>query len=116
MVARNAVETVVARIVGSGGACVWPESGDSRFCVGAFGRNLFSVAVRMFSHLIYLINRFYKYYTFNAVYKDNSAINCITVEHRKDSFPSTFTGHNTLIITIFRHSAGQETPYFCGTK
>jgi hypothetical protein len=29
------------------------ESGG-RFCVGAFGRNLASVAVKMFPHLIYL--------------------------------------------------------------
>jgi hypothetical protein len=30
------------------------ESGG-RFCVGAFDRNLASVAVKMFSHLIYVI-------------------------------------------------------------
>jgi hypothetical protein len=35
------------------------ESGG-RFCVGAFGRNLVSVAVKMFSHLIYSIKNFYK--------------------------------------------------------
>jgi hypothetical protein len=33
------------------------ESGG-RFCVGAFGRNLASVAVKMFSHLIYLRRNF----------------------------------------------------------
>jgi hypothetical protein len=33
------------------------ESGG-RFCVGAFGRNPASIAVKMFSHLIYFINKF----------------------------------------------------------
>jgi hypothetical protein len=53
VVARNANEAVVALMVGSGGVCVRRESGVRRsFCVGAFGRNLASVAVNMFSHLI----------------------------------------------------------------
>jgi hypothetical protein len=68
------------------------ESGG-RFCVGAFGRNLASVAVKIFSHLIYFIRKFYKFCTFSAICKDNAAINCITVEHKKVSFPSTLTGH-----------------------
>jgi hypothetical protein len=33
-------------------AGVWSQS-DGRFCVDAFGRNFASVAVKMFSHLIY---------------------------------------------------------------
>jgi hypothetical protein len=68
------------------------ESGG-RFCVGAFGRNLASVAVMMFSNLIYFIKTFYKCCTFNAIFKDNVAINCVTVEHKKGPFPSTLTGH-----------------------
>jgi hypothetical protein len=36
------------------------ESGG-RFCVGAFGRNLASVAKKMFSYLIYFIKAFYKF-------------------------------------------------------
>jgi hypothetical protein len=62
------------------------ESGG-RFCVGAFGRNLASVAVKMFSHLIYLIKKFEKFCTFNAICEDNAAINCNTVQNKKDSFP-----------------------------
>jgi hypothetical protein len=65
------------------------ESGG-RFCVGAFGRNLASVAVKMFSHLIYFIKKFDKFCTLNAVCRDNSAINCITVRHRKCSCPWLF--------------------------
>jgi hypothetical protein len=38
------------------------ESGG-RFCVGAFGRNLTSVAVKMFSHLIYFIKKLYTFCT-----------------------------------------------------
>jgi hypothetical protein len=37
------------------------ESG-SRFCVCAFGRNLASAAVKMFSRLIYFIKTFYKFF------------------------------------------------------
>jgi hypothetical protein len=47
------------------------ESGG-RFCVGAFGRNLASVAVKMFAHLIYLKINFYKFCTFNAICKANA--------------------------------------------
>jgi hypothetical protein len=45
------------------------ESGG-RFCVGAFGRNVASVAVNMFSCLIYFIRRC----TFNAICKAKVAI------------------------------------------
>jgi hypothetical protein len=58
------------------------ESG-SRFCVGPIGRNVASVTMKIFSHLIYFIKTFYKYCTFNAICKDNAAINCITVQHKK---------------------------------
>jgi hypothetical protein len=54
------------------------ESGG-RFCVGAFGRNLASVAVKMFSHSIYFENKLYKSCAFSAICKDNAAINCITI-------------------------------------
>jgi hypothetical protein len=67
------------------------ESGG-RFCVGEFGRNLASVAV-MFSHLIYFIQKFYECCNFNMICEDNAAINCITVQHKKVSFPSILTGH-----------------------
>jgi hypothetical protein len=52
----------VAPMVGSGG--VWSHG---RFCVGPFGRNLASDAVKMFSHLIFFIKEFYKLCTFNAI-------------------------------------------------
>jgi hypothetical protein len=46
LVARNTNEAMV----GSGGSL---ESGGL-FCVGTFGKNLASVAVKMFSHLVNL--------------------------------------------------------------
>jgi hypothetical protein len=83
LVARNANETVVEsvffRSLESGG---W-------FCVGAFGRNLASVTMKMFSHLIHFIKKFYKFCTFNTICKDNAAINYITVS----TLPSTLMGH-----------------------
>jgi hypothetical protein len=57
------------------------ESGG-RFFVGAFGKNLASFAMKMFPHLIYYINEFYKC-TFNAICKENAAINCITAQQNK---------------------------------
>jgi hypothetical protein len=62
-------------------AGVWGQA--VRFCVGAFGRNLDLVAVKMFSHLIDFIKKLYKCCTFNTIWKDNAAINCITVQHKK---------------------------------
>jgi hypothetical protein len=73
LVARNANEAMVAPMVGSAFGGSLESSG--RFCVGAFGRNLASVAVKMFSHLIYFMKKFYKFCTFNTICKDNAAIN-----------------------------------------
>jgi hypothetical protein len=53
------------------------ESGGL-FCVGAFGGNLTSVALNIFSHLLYTIKKFYKLCAIDAICKDNVAINCIT--------------------------------------
>jgi hypothetical protein len=92
LVARNANEALVGSAFGGG-----LESGG-RFCVGAFGRNLASVAVKMFSYLVHFENKFKTFCSFNAIYKDNAAINCITVQHKKGSFPSTLTGHTTLVL------------------
>jgi hypothetical protein len=36
---------------------------EGRFCAGAFGRNLASVAVKMFSHLIYFTKKFYIFFS-----------------------------------------------------
>jgi hypothetical protein len=62
-----------------------------------FGRNLASVAAKMFSRFIYFRKKFYKFRTSNAICKDNAAINCITLQHRKRSFQLTLTGHTTLV-------------------
>jgi hypothetical protein len=47
---------------------VWQslETG-SQYCVGAFGRNLALVTMKIFSHFIYFIKKFYKFCTFNAI-------------------------------------------------
>jgi hypothetical protein len=49
----------------------------------AFGRNLASVAVKMFSHSINFIKKFFKCYAFNAICKHNGVINCITVQRKE---------------------------------
>jgi hypothetical protein len=72
------------------------ESGG-RFFVGTFGRNLDRVAVKMFSDIIYFTKKFYKFCTLSAICKDNAAINCIAVQHKNGSFPSTLTGHTMLV-------------------
>jgi len=74
-----------------------PEFGGSlesggRFCVYAFGRNFVSVALKVSSYLIHYVKKFYKLCTFNAICKDDAAINCITVHHETFSFPSNFNG------------------------
>jgi hypothetical protein len=46
------------------------------------------------------MNKFYTFCIFSAIWKDNGAINCITVQHKKGSFPSTLTGHTTLVLFI----------------
>jgi hypothetical protein len=55
-----------------------------RFCIGAFSRNLPSVVRedRCF-HVQFSSKKFNKFCTFNAICKDNAAINCITVQHKK---------------------------------
>jgi hypothetical protein len=49
------------------GWCVWQED---------------VFAVKMFSHLMCFII-FYNFFTFNAIFKDNAAVNCITVQYEK---------------------------------
>jgi hypothetical protein len=60
------------------------ESGG-RFCVGAFCRNLVSVTLEMFSHFTYFIKKVYKC-TFGPICKNNTAMNCTTVQHTQRSF------------------------------
>jgi hypothetical protein len=66
------------------------ESGG-RFCVGVSGRNLFSVAVKMFSHVIYFTKKLYKCCTLNAIYKDSAEIQCITIQQKR-LIPINFGG------------------------
>jgi hypothetical protein len=49
LTARIVNEVMVASMVGFGGSL------KSWFCVVEFGRNLASVALKMFSHLIYVL-------------------------------------------------------------
>jgi hypothetical protein len=96
MVASNESVGMVAPVVWFGRRL---ESGMRQpICVGVFGRNLASVTMKMFSHLIYVINKLYEY-TFNVICKDNAAINCITLQHKKVSFLSTLMSH-TLVLKI----------------
>jgi hypothetical protein len=59
------------------------ESGH-QFCFDAFGRNLASVALNMFSHLIYFINMFYLdiFYLY-AIFKGNATVNRITAQPKR---------------------------------
>jgi hypothetical protein len=101
LVARNANKAMVVHMVGSefGGSL---ESG-SLFLVGVFGRNLASVAVKMFSNLIYFKKEFYQFCTFNAIFKDNDAIDCITIQHKKGSFSSILMGYTNVAQPFYTH-------------
>jgi hypothetical protein len=68
------------RSLGLEGFCNLQSGG--RVCVRALGRNLASVAVKMFSHLIQFIKEYYKFCTFNGIWKDNATINCINNTNR----------------------------------
>jgi hypothetical protein len=70
---KNTNMAVVALMVGSDEG--WSVKLGGRFCFSAFGRNLASVTVKLFSHLIYVIMKFYIYYTYRAICKDNPAKN-----------------------------------------
>jgi hypothetical protein len=61
------------------------ESGGRFFlCDGATGRNPASVAVKMFSRLIYLIKKFYKFFPFGRICENNNAaINCVILQQGK---------------------------------
>lgn len=61
-------------------AGVWSQA--VRFVLGAFGRNLASVALETFSHLIQFIKKFYKCYFSSAICKNIVRINCITLQHK----------------------------------
>jgi hypothetical protein len=54
------------------------------FVFANFDRNVFSVSVKMFSHLIYFTKNVIH---FKAVCTENAIINCITVQYKNISFP-----------------------------
>jgi hypothetical protein len=58
-----------------------------QFYVFAFGISLALIAVKMFSHSIYFINKFCKYRTCSAICKHNVAVNNITVSHKTSLSP-----------------------------
>jgi hypothetical protein len=60
------------------------ESG-SRFCVGAFDRNLASATLTFLPHLIYFIKKCNKFCTFSLIFKGNATMNCIIVQHKEVS-------------------------------
>jgi hypothetical protein len=86
----------------------------------AFGRNLGSEVMRAFlcvrvwqefdfngreevlTFFFYFVEKFYKCCTFIAISKDNTAVNCITFQHKKGVFPLTLTGHFMLLIQIIQ--------------
>jgi hypothetical protein len=75
LVASNVNEVIVAHVAAP--ACGLESGG--RLYFGASGRNLASVALKMFSHLIYFIKKCCTYCALHAIYKDNAGINYITV-------------------------------------
>lgn len=60
----------------------------SLFCVSAFGRNLASFAMNMFSHLICSVKTFHKFCTFNVICRNNAVKNYVTIQCKKGSFLS----------------------------
>jgi hypothetical protein len=98
LVAIYANEAMAAPMVGYGGVCFWRESGVRRsvLCWCVWQESGFSRSEDVFIK-IYFIKRFYKFCTFNAICKDDSAINYITIQHKRGTFPSTLTGDNTLV-------------------
>jgi hypothetical protein len=84
LVARNANEVMV----GSGGVCVWRESGArwSVLCLYVWQESGFSRREDVFTFnlpFFFLFQKFNEFCTFNAICKDNAAINCVSVEHKK---------------------------------
>lgn len=68
LAARNTKEAMVALMVGLAGS---EFGGSMEFCVGAYGSNLASVAVKMLSHSTYFIKKSCTFCTFRVTSKDN---------------------------------------------
>jgi hypothetical protein len=77
---------------------------DGRFYVGAVGKTGSSRRECVFA-FAYFVNTFYKGCTLSEISQDGAAVNCasITVKHKKGAFPSTLTGHTTIVI-IYHHT------------
>jgi hypothetical protein len=58
-----------------------------RGCGGAFGRNLASAAMRMFSHLIYFMRTFYEFCTLKSICKHSAIIIVDALRLKPVSFP-----------------------------
>jgi hypothetical protein len=101
LVARNENEAMVVPMIGSGGVCVWRESGARRsvLCWSVWQDSGFIRREDVFT--FNLVEK-----KFNAICKDNAAINCITVQHRKVSFPSTLTGHTYIASMMINSGFG----------
>jgi hypothetical protein len=91
LVTRNANEPIVVPVVGSGGDCIWQQSGVWSQAVGlcwcVLQESGFICREVVFSLL-------YKNATiciFNVIFKDNAAINFVTVQH-KSFIPVNFDG------------------------
>jgi hypothetical protein len=69
---------------GTYGGVRWSLESGGRFCAGEFGRNLASVAVKMFSRLIQFIKKCYNFQ------RDLQRCRC----NKEGSFPSTLKGHS----------------------
>jgi hypothetical protein len=82
-VARNANKATVAPMVGSAFGGSLESSG--RFLLVHLAR-IWPQSPKMISHLIYFIQKFYKFCTLNEICKDNDAINCFSVQHKRGSF------------------------------
>jgi thioredoxin-related protein len=82
LVARNANEAMMAGVRNL-------ESTD-RICIDVFGRNTFS-------YLTEFKKKFYTFRTFNAICRENTAINCINSQHKLRSSPSNSTGYTTIL-------------------
>jgi hypothetical protein len=78
----------------------WSLESGGLFYGGAFGRNLASVVVKIFSYLIQLAKKCYKICVFNAICRGNAAVTCITAQHKKGLFPSIWTGCTNLVFCI----------------
>jgi hypothetical protein len=60
-----------------------------------------SDAIKLFSQLIYFINKVYKCCTFSTVRKCDSTLNCLTLQHNNVLFLYTLMGHTKIYILIY---------------